>query len=799
MLQGVPFASKWRPYWTSSRFKSLTCRLPLLFARPVSTPVASKVILPSSTEDKRHPAFPRSKRGTVKEASRIIKDLLATKSSGDLSELIRSSEHLPFFSDLQTLIKVAHIFARSSTPVQSLNVLKLIHDLGYPLTHKIYESVCKHLWAAKEWDCILAVTLYARRHTGCTSSKLLNWRATALMETKQYSLLQGILQEFKDADHLPDQATYHLLMTGCIRNHDLEGLKRYFQDMKAANFSADATTHTIISKSYWRFGADIEVRRSAMENIPKLERRERMHVFNNLLQFSMAQDDLKTVLLLLSMLDSASSRHMASFVSPKSVFDSSAILGPKIDHIQPDSDTYAIFMNHRNQENKPEEAICMWERAAMEGLSATPNVLAALIHAYFLLGHGNTALKMIAGISVNSQASTTAFQSLALTPSDQEGPPTILNLPCGMLSTRTCNVLLKALLKRQGLSSVSPMFAIMHSNHLKANERTLELILSHLNHTEEPRPRTLFQVARKLASSDRTSSEQMHNIISCILRDEKRLFIDSAWKPPVVGFRHVKERRQRRYFLQETGDFDPVAGLGFGSHLSYEQMARPILHSLNKRGVKIDPAITFLRMRRDAMLHLDVDSAIEVFRSMLARGLRPTAHHFCALIEGYALSGDFSSAYEIMAAAKDANIKPNLVMYTTLIAAYAKHRDSSSAMRVFNEMVSAGIRPDVPSIDALVSAFYSTNDGDTARQLLRNLWHWVEPFPETLQTADLTTLSHHFRTLHAYRSRGVPFEKARRIALYTQLQQVVRAYNKYFGLQSSSLTEQDRDDGIVGK
>lgn len=808
MLQRRYLAPKWHPDWSSPRRLSSGYQPAFLPTRPISTAVAvSQTLSPSSSHKSIHGRpihlpgnidIPNIKsRDFLKKFTRVAKNLVSSNSPAKLLETIQSSPALlSLFSDISSLSTLVDAFAKSSTPEYSLRILKLAHDLGYTLSHSVYESACYHLWVSRHWDCLLAVTLYAKRHIGCTSVKLLNWRSTALMETGQYALQQRILEEFEVAGLLPNQSTYHLIMTGCIRNHDLEGSKRCLRDMKGAGFDANATTQTILSKSYWHFGADTEVRQNAIRSLPELQPRERMIVINNLLQFLLAQHDFKTVLHLLSMFDSEKSYHLASLVSPcpgDHGFIQTA--EHKLCNTEPNADTYAIFMNHQNKAGNPETAIHLWQTAAAAGSSATPNVVAALIHSYFLRDHGDTAIRMVAGIS--SQHGAKEFQSLLTDPSDQEDFPP-LHLPRSALTIRICNILMASILKRQGLASVPAIFAIMHSNHLKPNDRTLEVLLSHLNHTQEPRPRTLFQIAHNLAPLNRPSSRHMHNIISCILRDEKRFFVGSAWKMRSKVPRLLKERRIRVRLLDHAEHFDPVAGLGLTDHLSYDRLARPILHSLSDRRVKVDPAVAFLRMRQDAMLHLDVDSALAVFRSMLARGLRPTAHHFCALVEGYALSGDFASANRVMEAAREANIKPNIIMYTTLIAAHARHRDPTSAKQVFDEMVLTGIQPDVPAIDALISAFYAANDLQTARRLLIDLWPSIQPFPECLRTANLATLTSNLRALHPRRSRGVPFKKSQRSAVYAQIKRIYSAYNQYFA-QPPDITKQDKEDGILGK
>lgn len=805
MLQRSYFAQKQRLDWSSVLCRYSIHRPTSHLARCLST-LSIQTNSPSSlTQVPFYSASVKASENAFQnlpeEVLSVVEALRARKSQMRVLQSIKRSPQLSsFFSNPRQTRKLVDAFARSSTPIHSLSVLKLAHSLGHTLKHQAYESVCFHLGASKRWDSMLAVALYGKRHLGYTSIRLLNWRATALMETRQYALLQGVLDEFKAANLSPNQRTYHLILTGCIRNHDLEGCKRCLRDMKEAGFPPNATTQILISKSYWQFGADEEVRRNAVASLSQLPPAARITVINNLLQFSLEQHELPTVVQLLSTLDDTDAQDFTSIVSHelgKGVTTAKAIHPlTKISKIKPNADTFAIFMNHQNKASNPEDAIRLWKVAAMTGLSATPNVIAALIHAYFLQGRGNTAIRMVATISVQPNAKE--FDSLMVDPAHEEDLLP-LNLPSPALTIRICNVLLKAILERQGLAPVPDIFAIMHANNLKPNDRTLELFLSHMSHKEEPRPRTLFQMARKLASSNTPSSRHMHHILSCVLRDEKRLFIDSAWKKRVRRHILVKERRRRVRLLNHSDNFDPMAGLNFSKHLSYDSMARPMLQSLTARQVKSDPAMAFLRMRRDATLHLETDSALDVFRTLLARGLRPTEYHYGALLEGYALSGNFTSAKDVMAAAIEAGIKPSIVMYTILIAAYAKRRNATSAMRTFKEMVSVGIRPDVPSIDALVSAFRAINDTQTARRMLVKLWPYIQPFPEALRSADMGTLISRFRQLHPYQSRGLQFPKPKRYAIYVHIKRLLRAHKRYFIPRHLDLSKQDKNDALLGK
>lgn len=189
--------------------------------------------------------------------------------------------------------------------------------------------------------------------------------------------------------------------------------------------------------------------------------------------------------------------------------------------------------------------------------------------------------------------------------------------------------------------------------------------------------------------------------------------------------------------------------------------------------------MVFLRIRRQSVLHMDVESAHRFLQTLMARGMHPNAYHFGALVEGYALAGKFASALDVMKSASDSGVKPNIVMYTNIIAAYARRRNAESAASTFKAMIAAGIVPDVPSIDAVVSAFHAKGEEKTARDLLKVLWVYIQPFPESLADADLQTLLSHLRSIKSA-SKKAHFSFSKRIETYLQVRKIIRAYRRYF-------------------
>ncbi|PPQ64408.1 hypothetical protein CVT26_002116 [Gymnopilus dilepis] len=721
------------------------------------------------------------------EFERVIRALASDLGEEKILQFIKRSPSLSsVFSDRKRLREQVKDLARSTTPHFALQLLNIAAKLGCTLNASAYESVSFHLAQSSHWDIILAVVASAANHIGHTTLRLLNWRALALLESQHFSRLERILEEFQAAGISPTRRTYHIILSGHMRNYNMEGAKTCLQDMQSAGFRMDATTHSLIGNLYRRFGADPKVCQNVLDSLSELHCGARTTVVNRLMQSFLDCDDIPSTARLLMLFDPDGVSRIIAILTryrSKGANLSTPLTLPDLSAspLPPDANTCAVFMNYLIRKSAFDDAIALGKDMISTGMTASSNLVASFMHAYFLCEQGNVAIRIVSKLSVPS--AVTAFQNLAVGFSG--GEPPSLDLSRVSLTPRICNVLLRGILNRQGLNFVPTVFSIMHSNNVRPNTRTLEILLSFMNKTNVARPRTLFQILRKLSSKLGLSLTHIHHIAARIFRDEKYMFIPGAWTPRLRG----RRRRKRMRLLQVGDPFDPTGGIAFDRHLSYHALAKPLLSSLKAKGVMSDSVMVFLRIRRHSVLHKDVESAHRVLRTLMARGMHPNAYHFGALVEGYSLSGNFDGADEVMRTAEASGVKPNAAMYTSIIAAYARHRDAKLAFQTFKKMIAVGIAPDIASIDALVSAFYTSGAHETAHTLLIKLWGYIQPFPRALETADLSTLLSHFRALRPRVPPRVKSTKERRKALYSQLKAVLKAYEQFF-VSSSRLRKQ---------
>lgn len=415
---------------------------------------------------------------TPRDFIRVMTALASHQPLEKILRFIRKSPSLVhFFSNRRAVREIAKELAQSPKPHHSIEILNLAYHLGHTLNPSAYESVAFHLAQSRSWDMILGVVGAARKHVGHTTLRLLNWRALALMESQRYSSLRRILNEFEAADIIPIRRTYHIMLSGCLRNQDMAGAKDTLQDMREAGISMDATTHALISNSYRKFGVDPQIRYNALASLPNLVPHMRTSVINNMIQSALDTDDMSATFHLLSIfrdkniystLSLASAKFTFDRVQPNS-FDMPPL--PNLD-MKPNSDTFAFFMNYCVRNLDSEGSLRVAKQSILLGLPPSPNLVTSLVHTYFLQGRGDNAIHMLSRLSVASEIK--AWNALRI--GSQGG----LDFPSQALAhvsltTRTFNALLKGVLHRQGLSSVPTVFSLMRANNVRPNSRSAEL------------------------------------------------------------------------------------------------------------------------------------------------------------------------------------------------------------------------------------------------------------------------------------------------------------------------------------
>lgn len=764
--------------------RSLSRCGPIIQYSTLTTPAKSPLL----------PQNPKPAQHQNTEAS-TLPSFVSSLSTFTLHQLLRSIKASPslssLFSDRKTFRDFVESLAQSKNPEYSLKVIDLADDLGLKLCQNVYECAVYRLAALNEWNIILQIVDARKRHTGHVTSRLLNWRARALVETQNYSHLRQILDEFRRENQVPSRRTFHLMLSGYLRNHDLEGARACLQSMTDTGFTPDASTDALISKFYRPFAVDFRVRRRALASLPALRPLASATVLNNLIQAALDSHDVPSILHLLASFDQASVKIIQSLISADLGFHTQTLLNKVSLHdlpplaygIKPNTATFEIFINDRAKKADLPGAIRLFKEMASLGVSTTPAAIAALVHAYFAAGQGNTAIRIIEGMQC----------ALSFQPLIKGAEPEVDGLPFKFsdipLNIQILNVLLREILRRQGLDHAPFIFSILYANNLKPTADTLEILLAHLKHVEAAHPRILFHVLKKFSSPTIPPSlRHLRIILSSIIRQELYWRKGRGWGK--IAAKHPKQSKAYSPLplFAITSQFDPTAGIEILKSPVHATFITSIMESLIDRQVKSDSFMMALRIRFEGVLNSDMDAAQAVFRTMLARGIRPNEYHFSALMEGFVHSDDIRAAVDVLKTAEHSGVKANVVMFTILITAYARKYNPTMAVRTFQQMTSTGISPDVPSIDAVVSAFYAIGAYSISHRLLITLWAYIQPFPETLRYNNLRALAAHFRTLHGSGSRTMKLSKLQRFALHFKVKQILKSFRVYF----SAIQPQDR-------
>ncbi|KAF9270324.1 hypothetical protein L218DRAFT_952480 [Marasmius fiardii PR-910] len=705
-----------------------------------------------------------------------------------LKEIRASSTLLKHLSSREDARELAQAMALRPEPYFAVRVLQLAYTLGCQHRQAAYECAAHFLASVQRWDLVLAIFGLGKAHTGRTTLRLSNWRVRALVELGRHDLLQHILKEFQENCLQPNRRTFHLLISGCIRNRDLASARELLDTMEPLGIPVDHTTHATIATYYRAFGSNNQVQNRVLESLSTLSQRTATLVLNNLVQLRLDANDITGSLEILSFFHPIAATPIARIVS--GIYGGTTILGDGDDsplpqnHIStpaiPDAETYTIFMNHLISISAHSQALDVFYSMISADIPMNAEAVTSLIHLLFASEQGAMAIRLLSDMCESQQFPWEAFSPL------KPGQTTQLPLQTSGVqpTNRILNAVLKGSLPLCGLNCFEGVMRIMHANNVLPNASTVEILLAYLR-WRGSRPKELVRLLLKLCSSNvhiQPTIRHLHPILNSIIRHERFLTFGSGWNSIAARFNRAREPKLSVPFTSSPCDssiLEPAAG--FLPMRQVDRAAlRPVLEDLAERNIKFDGVVAGLRMKQAAGNQNDVEAARDVFRTLLSRGHKPTEYHFSALMEGCTRSGDLDAATDVLRSAVETGIKPNVVMFTILIAGYARQGNPEQAVRTFQRMVEHGIRPDVAAIDTVSSAFFAVGAYVIARRTLITMWRYIEPFPENLRSVPLKQLASAFRSTQGHDLRPKhPLSKVERIALHKHIARLLKVWKRY--------------------
>lgn len=710
-----------------------------------------------------------------------LEELLSLWKSGKLLTEDDRFAQMQLFPILKDGIKLRNLTERlvdAREPLSACHILQLAHHLGYKFKANVYEAVAYRLAETEQWSALPFLVRLRKDQTGSLTVRLLNWLARAYIETNQFSKLDTILARFEQANIQPTRRTYHLLVSGHIRNRNLPKAKECLSMMEQDGILLDASTHALIVSVYRSLGLDKSVRDHALASLSQVEARTGTVVLNSLIQMCLDVHDADSAWGYLSMFGRpvAQLHHLIKSGESFTLADGDRGRDELQDVtleddvvLSPDIATFTMLLNFMAKERDLPRAQEILERVRQSDVKPDAQFVAALIRLYSSIGDLVTATSLAAHTCRDVPGSRRFFHDLGL-PITDEGRPDLLSQPVSP-SIHVLNALLPDIQEKFGLRGAWLLRRIMRLAGVQPDTYTVESIMAYLSKVEHVRPRELIRVLRTLSGTFIPSLRHVHLILSSVVRSETELVKSRGWKHK----RDIIKAPNGR--LSTVSDsFDPFAGIELPRKLSYRRLIRPVLKVLSKQRVRSDKATVALRIRHDGVVRGNIDVAKETFQTLLDRGMHPNQYHFAAIMESFVKADEIESAEKVLKQAIDDGITPNPVLYTILISGYASRGSPRQASRWFYDMIDRGIRPDIAVIDAMASAYFAVGAYSVARKVLLECWKHVGPLPDSIEEADLRHLATRFRAMASRHKWAGDLRHKDRKRLRGKLRQLLRTF-----------------------
>lgn len=701
------------------------------------------------------------------------------------ANLADSDLHHLFF-DSRKVSRLAQMMVSTPQPRRALFVLAAAHHLGCHLGREVYEAVAYRLAEAREWRLILALARLQKRQSGRQTARLLDWCIRALLEMSQFAHLDRALKWFEEEGLLPSRRTYHILLSGHLRNRNIVKAMDVIRRMLKAGFGIDTRTHATVISAYRTLGLgpDVAVQTSALNVLKDADPNTSTRILNVLLHFSIVTCDTKNVSSLIRHFDFGTfdvsrlsfgvrpSRHEGENATFSDLIRTSS--QNHFSHpLPPDIATYTILLHYMTSQRNLVSARGLLGQMERSGVTPDSHFIAALIRFYFVIGRSGAAVNIVSAVCAGVEGFQTGFRNIPLTFESQEelSLPQVLPKP----TIEIFNALATGLLQLCGLDGLQACLHLMQSCQVNPDCRTQALLESHLLNAKG---RTMADVARvsKKLSLKGFSLPRLSRSLAFSLRRYFRSVKRSGWNN-IPGKHRLFPTRSPDYPASPSSVgkfFDPAAGIYLV--ITRENVSiQAIIQSLADRGVLTDHRMFALRIRYEAVIKSDMRAAKSIFQMMLDRGLHPNEYHYAALMEGYAATGELAAAEAVMNAAARGGITPNCVMYTILIVGYARQKNPQRAVRVLRHMAATGVVPDIHTVDAITSVFFATGSYRLARQTLLSLWPSVAPLPPNFKRASLKTLVLHLRNVSAGQTSSKKLSQRERGELIDKLKELSSA------------------------
>lgn len=703
-----------------------------------------------------HPCSPPGYRGQFPSGIIDTINVFSSASKEEIAALVSdinaSFTLRRYLRQRESARRLAQFLASTSRPSRAYSAMTLAHALGCRFKPNHFESVLHQLSLKEYWSSIPSLVSLARDQCGKTTARLLNWKIRAFIECHRFGHLDHVIEEFARNNVQPTRRTFHLLVSGHLRNQDLDSAKRYLQLMEKTGFPLDASTHALIVTAYRSLGLDPQVHARALEALRHVDVRTSTRVLNSIIQHFLDVGDECSAAehinrMLVPTCERENARHSGGTTTGvdgamASLIESSPSSSKRTPVIHPDAATFTILINYLNGQRQFDRIHKVVNRMVASGVKPDGGVVAALIRTYCLSGRDDMAMSLLAAM-VEPDADAQSVLALLHVKGVPKLPIDVKGIG---LTIHVLNAVLPRVMEVRGLSGARFIIRIMRSKGIQSNAATIEAFLNYLDHMERIETCQLTRVLRNMSRKVHGLTIRHLNIIlRSALRREKQRVHGTGWDTTAAKFsptRRYTSAFPENHNMLTSENFDPSGSVRYPHD---DSCIRSTILALSRKGVKSDRATFALWLRHEGIADPTLGTATSVFRHMIDKGMHPNRYHFTSLMDGFTRAGNIQAAEQVMRSAKAAGFEPDVVMWTVLISGYGRKGEPELAMRAFRSMVAAGIPPDVPAIDALAHAYFAVGAYSVARKVLLELWPRVKPFPSELRNAPLKQLAHIFR------------------------------------------------------
>jgi pentatricopeptide repeat protein len=482
-----------------------------------------------------------------------------------------------FFSDSRKVSRLAQQMIPTRHPNRALFILIAAHHYGCHLGREVYEAVAYQLAEAREWRLIPALARLQKRQLGRRTARLLHWCIRAQVEMSQFARLDRALAWFEEEGLAPSQRTYHLLLSGYLRNRNIVKAKDVIQQMLKAGFAIDARTHATVISAYRPLGADVVVQTRALDALKDADANTSTRILNVLLQFSIDTRDTENVLMLIRHFDFGTFdvSRLSFGVRPlrpegEHATFSDSIRSSSWSHgshcFLPDTATCTILLHYIASQGDLVSAQGLLGQMERSCLTPDSQFIAALIRFYFTIGRPSDAINVVSTLCADVEGFQDWLRNTHLPFEPQEGLPLPHVLPKPTVDI--FNALAVGLLQLCGIDGLQACLRLMQMCQVNPDRHTQALLESHLINAEGFTMKDVARISKELFLKDLSLShfsQFLASSLRCHFRSVKR----SGWNNTPPGKQSLLPTRSPSHLARtftvgnSLEPFDPTAGIHF--------------------------------------------------------------------------------------------------------------------------------------------------------------------------------------------------------------------------------------------